>query len=212
MRVGLASLVALVLAVTACGPTRARGSFRQIPAAATDAAAAPVELPAPPPPRTFTVVGSGDVLLHDMLWTQASRDAVALGRTGMDFAPIFASVKPVVSAADVALCHLETPLASPEGPFRTYPMFNVPPQVTTALADLGYDSCSTASNHSLDYGMPGVVRTLDALDAVGIRHAGTARSQAESISPTLLDANGVVVAHLSYSWSFNGLSRPAGKP
>ena len=95
-------------------------------------------------------------------------------------------IKPVVSAADLAICHMETPLAAPEGPFRSYPMFNVPPQVTTALADLGYDSCSTASNHSLDYGVTGVGRTLDALDAVGIRHAGTARTEAESISPTLL--------------------------
>ncbi len=118
----------------------------------------------------------------------------------------------MVSAADLAICHLETPLGAPEGPFRGFPMFNVPPQVTTALADLGYDSCSTASNHSLDSGVAGVTRTLDALDAVGIRHAGTARSQAEAISPTLLQANGVVVAHLSYTWSFNGLRRPVDKP
>ena len=210
MRVGLASLAALVLGVTACGPTRTIGSLRQVPPTTTEAAA-PIVVPAPPPPRTFTVVGSGDVLLHDALWTQASRDAAAQGRTGMDFSPIFASIKPVVSAADLAICHMETPLAAPEGPFRSYPMFNVPPQVTTALADLGYDSCSTASNHSLDFGVTGVGRTLDALDSVGIHHAGTARTEAESISPTLLSANGVVVAHLSYTWSFNGLMRPADK-
>jgi poly-gamma-glutamate capsule biosynthesis protein CapA/YwtB (metallophosphatase superfamily) len=206
---GLASL--LVLGVTACGPTRTPGALSQIPPT-PKAAAAPIDVFAPPPPRTFTVVGSGDVLLHDQLWTQASRDAAAQGRTGMDFGPIFASIKPVISAADLAICHMETPLATPEGPFRSYPMFNVPPQVTTALADLGYDSCSTASNHSLDYGIAGVLRTLDALDAVGIRHAGTARSEAEAISPTLLSANGVVVAHLSYTWSLNGMRRPADKP
>jgi poly-gamma-glutamate synthesis protein (capsule biosynthesis protein) len=88
----------------------------------------------------------------------------------------------------------------------------VPPQVTTALADLGYDSCSTASNHSLDQGVRGVRRTLDALDAAGIRHAGTARGRAEWATPTLLPANGVVVGHLSYTWSFNGLKLPASMP
>ncbi len=212
VRAGLASLVALMVGVTACGPARTGGSIRQIPDPVTNVGAAPIEVPAPPPPRTFTVVASGDVLLHDALWAQAKRDAAAAGRTGYDFAPIFASVKPVVSAADLAICHMETPLAPPNGPFRGYPSFSVPPQVTTALADLGYDSCSTASNHSLDQGVAGVVRTLDALDAVGIRHAGTARSQAEALSPTLLDANGVLVAHLSYTWSFNGLSRPASMP
>jgi poly-gamma-glutamate synthesis protein (capsule biosynthesis protein) len=211
VRAGLASLAALVLGVTACGPVRTAGLIRQIPAPDT-LAGAPVKVPAPPPPRTFTVVGSGDVLLHDLLWAQAKRDAAAAGRTGYDFGPIFASIKPVISAADLAICHMETPLAPPNGPFRGYPSFSVPPQVTTALADLGYDSCSTASNHSLDQGVAGVTRTLDALDAVGIRHAGTARSQAEALSPTLLDANGVLVAHLSYTWSFNGLRRPASMP
>jgi len=212
VRAGLASLAALVLGVTACGPARPAGSIRQIPHPDTFAGAAPVQAPAPPPPRAFTVVGSGDVLLHEALWAQAKRDAAAAGRDGYDFAPIFASVKPVVSAADLAICHMETPLAPPNGPFRGYPSFSVPPQVTTALADLGYDSCSTASNHSLDQGVAGVVRTLDALDTVGIRHAGTARSQAEALSPTLLNANGVLVAHLSYTWSFNGLHRPASMP
>jgi poly-gamma-glutamate capsule biosynthesis protein CapA/YwtB (metallophosphatase superfamily) len=168
--------------------------------------------PPRPAPRTFTVVGSGDVLLHELTWTQAARDAAAEGRTGFDFAPLFASVKPVVSSADLAICHLETPLGEPGGPFSGFPSFNVPPQVTTALADLGYDSCSTASNHSLDQGVRGVVRTLDALDAVGIRHTGTARSRTEWATPTLLATNGVLVAHLAYTWSFNGLKLPASRP
>ena len=145
------------------------------------------------------MVGSGDVLLHDALWTLAQHDAADEGRAGYDFAPLFASVKPVVAGADLAICHMETPLGPPDGPFSNYPIFTVPPQVAPALADLGYDSCSTASNHSLDQGEAGVVRTLDALDAAGIRHAGTARSADEAASPTLLPANGVVVAHLSYT-------------
>ena len=112
-----------------------------------------------------------------------SATPAAEGRTGYDFAPMFASVKPVVSAADLAICHMETPLGPADGPFSGYPSFSVPPQVATGLADLGYDSCSTASNHSLDQGEAGVARTLDALDAAGIRHAGTARSPAEAAEP-----------------------------
>ena len=107
---------------------------------------------------------------------------------------------------------METPLGPENGPFSSYPSFSVPPQVVPALADLGYDSCSTASNHSLDQGEAGIGRTLDALDAAGIRHAGTARGPEEAAKPTLLQANGVTVAHLSYTWSFNGILRPAGKP
>ena len=87
----------------------------------------------------------------------------------------------------------------------------MPPSIATTIHDIGYDSCSTASNHSIDGGEAGIDRTLDALDAAGVKHAGTARTPAEAQSTDLLDANGVTVAQLSYAYGFNGLSRPAGK-
>ncbi|MEV0718153.1 CapA family protein [Asanoa sp. NPDC050611] len=177
---------------------------------------APARLtPWPPPspiptsarvPRTFTVVASGDVLLHSGLWRGA-----AVGR-GFDFAPLFQDVAPVVRAADLAICHLETPVAPRGGPFTGYPIFAVPPQIAPALRRTGYDACSTASNHSLDGGAAGVGRTLAALDAAGIRHTGTARSATEAARPTIYDVDGVRVAHVSYTFSFNGLVEPKDKP
>jgi poly-gamma-glutamate capsule biosynthesis protein CapA/YwtB (metallophosphatase superfamily) len=166
----------------------------------------------PPPPRTLTVLGSGDVLLHSGLWRQAARDAAAAGRPGYDFGPLFSSVRPVVSGVDLAICHLETPVGPPDGPFTGYPIFEVPPHVIPALAGTGYDACSTASNHSLDRGEAGIRRTLDALDAAGVAHSGTHRSAAEHAAPTIVTAAGVRVGLLSYTFSFNGLVRPADKP
>jgi poly-gamma-glutamate capsule biosynthesis protein CapA/YwtB (metallophosphatase superfamily) len=162
-------------------------------------------------PRSFTVVGSGDILLHGLLWTQGANDAHALGQSGYDFVPLLASVIPVVSKADLAICHMETPYGPANGPFTDYPLFTVPPQVATAIAAVGYDTCSTASNHSIDAGEVGVDRTLDALDAAGVKHAGTARNPAEAASINMLDVKGIPVAQLSYSFGFNGLIRPAGK-
>lgn len=162
-------------------------------------------------PRRITVLGSGDVLLHSGLWRQAERDARAAGGSGYDFRPMLAGVAATVSAADLAICHLETPLGTPDGPFSGYPIFNVPPQIAPALRDTGYDACSTASNHTLDKGEAGIRRTLDALDAAGLRHTGSARTQAEAAQPTILDVRGVRVALLSYTFSFNGLRRPAGR-
>jgi poly-gamma-glutamate capsule biosynthesis protein CapA/YwtB (metallophosphatase superfamily) len=57
-------------------------------------------------------------------------------------------VAPVIDAADLAICHLETPVAPLEGPFEGYPTFAVQPQIVDALTGAGYDTCSTASNHS----------------------------------------------------------------
>jgi len=165
-----------------------------------------------PPPRTVTILASGDVLLHPQLWAQAKADAAETGRGAYDFGPIFAGVAGPVAAADVAICELETPVAAPGGPFSAWPRFEVPPQVLTALKQIGYDSCTTASNHTLDQGAGGVTRTLNALDAAGLRHTGSARSAAEAAQPLVITTgNGVRVGQLAYTFGFNGLERPVGK-
>ncbi len=55
------------------------------------------------------------------------------------------------------------------------------------------------------------MRTLDALDAAGIGHAGTYRTQAESTTPRILDVHGVKVAHVAGTFGLNGRSAPAGR-
>lgn len=97
----------------------------------------------------------------------------------------------MIWAADLAICHLETPVAAPGGPFRGYPRFAAQPQIVDALAGAGYDVCSTASNHSLDDGFDGLTRTLDVLEAAGVAPTGTHRSERESLEPTILDAGGL---------------------
>ncbi|HEY7176717.1 MAG TPA: CapA family protein, partial [Micromonosporaceae bacterium] len=163
-------------------------------------------------PRQFTVIAAGDILLHSRLWAQGRADAAAAGRKGYDFDPIFASARPDIAGADLAICHMETPYGKSNGPFTGFPVFEVPPQIAHTIHDVGYDSCSTASNHSLDGGEAGIDRTLNALDAAGVKHAGTARSAAEAATPDLLNANGVTVAQLSYAYGFNGIKRPVDKP
>jgi poly-gamma-glutamate synthesis protein (capsule biosynthesis protein) len=171
--------------------------------------------PAPTPePRTFTLVGTGDVLLHERLWRQAEQDAAETGNGALDFTPQLANIAPIVSAADLAICHLEVPLATRNGPYEGFPTFSGPPQVVSALDTTGYDACSTASNHTFDQGAAGVKRTLDALDAAGIAHAGSARTPTEAEQTTIIDvktAEGEVrVALLSYTYGFNGIPYPDG--
>ncbi len=152
------------------------------------------------------------MLLHDALWPQARKDAKRTGQGAMDFQPMMEGVEPYVSKADVGLCHLETPLAKLGGPYYGYPSFSAPPQVADSLARVGFDVCSTVSNHTFDQGVAGVERTLDALDAAGVKHAGSARTQKESRKITTLKVNGVKVAFLAYTYGFNGSSAPAGQP
>ncbi|MFC0116293.1 CapA family protein [Kibdelosporangium aridum] len=163
---------------------------------------------AKPDDQGFTVVATGDVLIHPALTDQATQD----GGGKRDYRQIFAGVKPTISSADLAICHLEVPLAPPDGPFKGYPEFSAPPEVADALADVGYDDCSTASNHTLDMGEAGVTRTLDVLDKAGIKHTGSARSSEEAKKPLILDVKGIKIGHVSYTFGFNGKQLPAGKP
>ncbi|MFI7099035.1 CapA family protein [Streptomyces sp. NPDC050161] len=173
--------------------------------AGAPAPAAPAESPAPAEPAKspFTLVASGDVLAsYATVLDTAQQDARS---AGYDYRPMLKGIKPVIASADLALCQLPTPLGPLEGPFASGRDFQAPPQVATALKDAGFDSCATASAHSLDGGADGVGRTLEALDTVGLRHAGTARSVAEASRPTLLTAlGGAKVAQLSYTVGAQG--------
>jgi poly-gamma-glutamate synthesis protein (capsule biosynthesis protein) len=202
-----------LVTVAACLLAGCTGTGPDPPATSPEATSRPPVTPStttPPTPRSFTLVATGDVLLHPRLWQQARADAARTGRGLMDFAPMLAPIRPLVRGADLAICHLETPLAPAGGPYAGYPRFAGPPQIVPALAATGYDACSTASNHSFDGGAAGIRRTLDALDAAGIAHAGSARSAAEARRTTLLTVQGVRVALLSYTYGFNGIGYPGG--
>ncbi|MEK8143302.1 CapA family protein [Streptomyces sp. M10(2022)] len=55
-------------------------------------------------------------------------------------------------------------------------------------------------------------RTLDTLDGAGLKHTGSARSEAEASTPLIVDVKGVKVAQLSFAFGFNGREIPADKP
>ncbi|MGA5560490.1 CapA family protein [Streptomyces platensis] len=198
----LAAIAALTLLAVGCGTQQPTGPARSAPSASPGGARVSAA-------AGFTLLATGDVLPHGEIIRRSGDDAHG---DGHDFRAMFAGVKPVVSGADLAICHMETIYGRDGGPFTGYPSFKSPPQVAAALKDAGYDSCSTASNHTLDDGADGVHRTLGVMDAVGLRHAGSARSAAEASRVTLLRAGPAKVAQLSYTYGTNGIPLPGKAP
>jgi poly-gamma-glutamate synthesis protein (capsule biosynthesis protein) len=181
---------------------------------------APAARGEPVPSASATLIFGGDVLMHTPLWDQAARNARrnsvgtsgrTPGSTAFDFRPMFDDIRALVSRADLAVCHLETPIAPRGQSLSTFPLFGVPREVVPALADAGFDRCSTASNHALDRGPAGVDATVGELLANGISQTGMAR-RAEEIRPTVIEVNGLRLSHLSYTFSYNGLSTPPDQP
>ena len=149
------------------------------------------------------VEASGDLLIHSAVFDRA---LVLGGGRHYDFAPMFAQIKPYIQGADLALCHVETPMtpAPPAG----YPTFNTPPALATAIAQTGWRACSTAATHSLDQGQTGVDDTIRALDRAGVAHAGTFSSAAAQKTPLIMTVKGVRVAFLAYTELTNGIPSP----
>ncbi len=160
------------------------------------------------PPRWFTVVATGDTLIQYRVRQVA---AAAGARSGVryDFGPMFAPIAPVIAAADLAICNMETPISRPGGAVGAVgqspyggSLLVAPYEVAAGLRSVGFDRCSTATNHSYDLGASGIATTIEALAAHGITATGTARTYAESID-TVFDVNGVTVAHLSFTTDSN---------
>jgi poly-gamma-glutamate capsule biosynthesis protein CapA/YwtB (metallophosphatase superfamily) len=159
----------------------------------------------------LTLVASGDVLPHGPVLRRAAADGARAGQP-YDFRPMFAELRPVVAAADLGVCHLETPLSGDGRDVASWPSFNAPPQLADTLRWAGYDACSTASNHAMDRGPGGVAATIDVLDRAGLRHDGTARDATEAAASTILDVRGLRVGLLSYAYGLNSGPLPAGRP
>jgi poly-gamma-glutamate capsule biosynthesis protein CapA/YwtB (metallophosphatase superfamily) len=154
-------------------------------------------------PVNFTVEASGGILIHSPLWARAQELA---GGNGYDFAPLFAELKPYLQKADLALCHLETPMTS--APPTSYPIFNTPPELATGVKQSGFDACSIAGNHWLDQGQNGIDQSVKTLDKAGVIHDGANPSAAYQRKPVIINVNGVKLGFLAFTTDTNGIPLP----
>lgn len=120
----------------------------------------------------------------------------------------FQFIKPVIESVDIAIANLEVTHAGK--PYSGYPQFSAPDEISATLQNTGFDVILTSNNHSCDGGGKGVVRTLDVLDKLGIKHTGTFRNQKErdATYPLIVEEKGIKIAILNYTYGTNGLTVP----
>ena len=170
----------------------------------------PIPTPTPALPKEATLVFTGDILSHGPVIQRAAYNATSFG--SHDYTPMFTQVRSLLEEADLAICHLETPVSSDNQSLSGYPIFNAPQELPGDLKEVGYDGCSTASNHSMDKGANGVRSTIAQLENAGLVWAGMARSAEEKKTPALYSPNGILIGHMSYTYGLNGFVLPADEP
>ena len=174
------------------GPSQGRASGAQSPTTQT----------APAPAVKLTVEVNGDLLIHSPVWQTALAD----GHGRYDFSPMLREITPYIKRADLAICHVETPM-TPRPP-TGYPVFNTPPALAQAIKLAGWRICDTASNHSVDEGQYGIDQTGRALDRAGVLHTGSFASRAAHNRTLMVTVKGVRVAFLAYTEMTNGIPLP----
>lgn len=167
----------------------------------------------------IVVAAVGDLLFHNSLQRQALTP-------GSDYKRFWRSLEPVLSGADLTYGNLEGPAAhgvalggrvvrdpgrrwdgrvygAPRGSL----VFNFHPSLISDLKETGFDIVSTANNHAADRGAVGIDRTIDALEAEGLRFSGTKRRAADAYHRWAVKtkAGDMTIAWIACTYSTNGM-------
>ncbi len=153
--------------------------------------------------KSIDIGGSGDILVHVPVRDDAAHNAAAKGAKGYDFDPMFANVTKPISALDLAICHMETPLTTTNTNLSIPATlsFNVPHEVAGSLKRAGFDGCDRVGNHVIDRGIQGVGETKKSLDDAGLKNQGPTPTPSTGQSAVMYDVKGVKVAQLAYSYT-----------
>jgi poly-gamma-glutamate synthesis protein (capsule biosynthesis protein) len=65
--------------------------------------------------------------------------------------------------------------------------YKMNPDNIACLTAAGIECCALANNHMLDWGVPGLLETVETLDKASIKHAGAGRSLREAQAPAILE-------------------------
>jgi poly-gamma-glutamate synthesis protein (capsule biosynthesis protein) len=104
-----------------------------------------------------------------------------------------------IAGATATVVNVEAPIFT-EGmtPIaKSGPSIQNPVGAADAVADAGFDICTLANNHVLDYGQRGLETTVDALRAVGCETVGVGDSLDAALEPLKIAGNGASVGLLN---------------
>ena len=158
---------------------------------AADVGAASAAIGPEGPPTVISIAAVGDM----MIGTDYPRNQLP-DDDGVGF---FSHVTPILSAADIAIGNLEGTLVDGGEPaskcknMNACYLFRSPTRYAQHYRDAGFDVLSLANNHARDFGEDGRTSTMQALDAVGIRHSGREGEFAT------FEVKGLTVAVLAYA-------------
>ena len=154
---------------------------------------------------TVRIRAIGDILLHDFVYNTV-RSA-----NGYNFNSMLEPVKRYIENADITIANMETIVAGEQIGLGTYPLFNAPAEILDTLKYVGVDIVNNTSNHTMDMGGEGALLSIQQLKKHGMPYVGSYESWNDYNTPRILEANGIKVGFLAYTYGLNGLELPEGQ-
>lgn len=104
------------------------------------------------------------------------------------------------NAADITVANLEVALTNQGSPHPTKSVvYRGNPANVSGLVYAGIDVVSLANNHTLDYGLAGLLQTAEVLNQAGIYHSGSGANSYEAYTPVFVNKWGLNLAFLRSS-------------
>jgi poly-gamma-glutamate capsule biosynthesis protein CapA/YwtB (metallophosphatase superfamily) len=125
-------------------------------------------------------------------YVRLAEQAVGPIPRAVDFSYVWGAALEELSHAhpDVRIINLETSVTRSDAWLDKGINYRMSPENAACLRAAGVDCCVLANNHVLDWGLPGLLETLDTLGALGIKTAGAGRDVTEASKPAILDIAG----------------------
>mgnify|MGYP001570675240 CR=1 FL=1 len=166
----------------------------------------------PDPGSTVTMHFTGDVMFgrrfYDPNEDGDPSDALLTADAGLaEHFELLRPIEPLLSAADLTIVNLETPLIDDPTfpldeprPDRLHPTkefaFASEPAAAAALRAAGVDVVDLGNNHLYDAMEAGVTSTISALDAEGLAHYGAGLTEEEAWAPAVAKVGDTTIAFL----------------
>ena len=108
-----------------------------------------------------------------------------------DLDTLFGDIKEMIANADRTIINLECALTDSEKGIKKFgPCLKANPKCADALKALGVTDVVLANNHSFDFGIKGLVDTMENLDRVGLPYTGVGRNDEDSRKPYIIEEQG----------------------
>ena len=116
-----------------------------------------------------------------------------------DYTYPFQNVAEFLKSGDITFGNLETPLLPGKNVITNSMVFRADQDITKGLSFAGFDVMSVANNHAMNYQVPGLTSTLQALRKANIAYTGGGKNTDAAHTPAIITVKGKKVAFYAYN-------------